>query len=110
MQCTLANIWHLTSDFFSAKFCVPDFNVVLFDVNRCVYIVFNEFFANNDGIFEIEPIPRHEANKNIATKSQFTFKCSGSVSNYFILLNLLTKLNDGLLILAGSFIQTNIFS
>ena len=79
-------------------------------MNRCVHIIFNKLLTDNDGIFEIESIPRHEANENIPTQGQFAFKRGSAISDNFILLNLLAKLNNRLLILAGSFIQSDVFS
>ncbi len=58
---------------------VAGFDFELFDVDRSVVIFPDQFFADQDGVFEVITAPRHERHENVAAERQFAHVGAGTV-------------------------------
>src|SRR6266478_214665 len=54
----LADVGNVASDFLGAELGVARFDFVLLDVNRGVVVVLHQFFADENGVFEVVAAPR----------------------------------------------------
>ena len=57
------------------KFSIPIYLLSVYRMYRCKDIVTNNCLVNQDRIFEVVTIPRHEGHSDITTKRKFTKIC-----------------------------------
>src|SRR3989344_4671571 len=57
-----AHAWNIARYHFCAQFCVAHVNRKVFNMNRAKAVIFYYTFRNNDGIFKVVTVPRHECN------------------------------------------------
>ena len=110
VQSPFAHIGDVAGELLATELGIADLDVVFLDVDRGVDVILHQLFADNDGVLEIETIPGHKADEYIATQSQFALVDAGTVSKHLVLLDLLAELHDRLLVLAGSFVETDILA
>ncbi len=68
---------------------------------------FDQLFADDDGVLEVEPVPGHEADEHVASQGQLALERGGAVGDHFALFDLLAQLDDRLLVLAGSLVEAD---
>src|SRR5258708_1098164 len=93
-----ADIGDVASNFFGTELGVARFDFVLFDVNRSVVIVLDQFFADQDGVFKVVAAPGHEGHQNVAAKSQFAAIGARAIGKYPAFFHTVANANDGLLV------------
>ena len=64
----IADIRNLTGDFFGTELRIAGFALVLFNMNRSVYIIPDELFVNKDSILVVVAFPCHKSDQNILTE------------------------------------------
>src|SRR6266702_3830870 len=67
----LADVGNVASDFLGTELGITRFDFILLDVNRGVVIVFDQFFAHEDGVLEVVAAPGEKRHENVAAKREF---------------------------------------
>src|SRR5262249_30841376 len=101
-----ADVGNVARNFFGAELGVARFDFVLLDVNRSVVVVLHQFFADEDGVFEVVPTPWQEGHEDIAPQSQFAAVRAGTVGKNLAFLDAVAYANQRLLIDASVLIRT----
>ena len=109
VQRTLADVGDVPRELLATQLGVADLDVVFLDVDRGVDVIFDEFLADDDGVLEVEAIPRHETDQHVAAERQFTLVGGGTVGQHIALIDLLAELHDRLLVLARALIEPDVF-
>ena len=66
------HIWNITSDFLWPKLRVTGSDFKLFNVNRSKHIITRNPLRDQNGVFIVISIPRHEGDNHVFTQRQFT--------------------------------------
>ena len=106
-KCIFADVWNVAGDFFRSEFGVASRHVEFRNVNRGVNVVFDHALGDDDGIFEVVTVPRHERDENVTTDGEFAVFGVRSVGEDLALLDLLAFLDDWLLVDAGTGVGTH---
>ncbi len=67
----LADVRDVAGDFFRAELGVAGGDFELFDVDRGEHVVLDDAFADQDRVFEVVAVPRHERDEHVAAERQF---------------------------------------
>src|SRR6056297_846123 len=105
-QSFIGNVGDVASELFAAQFGFANFDVEIFDVNRRVRVVTDQFLTDDDRVFVIETVERHEADQDVASECQFAVSRRGTVGDDLVLFDLVADRHQGLLVLTGPFVQT----
>ena len=70
-QIVLTHVRDIRGDFFGAQLGVTGHTGQFLDVDRGVTVFLNDALRNEDGIFEVVAIPRHERDQHVLTQGQF---------------------------------------
>src|SRR5262249_37804630 len=73
-------------------------------------VLFHQLFADDDGIFKVVTIPRHEGDEYIAAQRQFTALCGSAVADDLSLLDLLAEPDHRALVEACPLVQADEFT
>src|SRR5665811_1479200 len=65
------NVRNVGGDDFRAKLGLTDFNHEINDVDGCQGVVFDQFAADDDSVFEVVAGPGHESYDQVLTKGEF---------------------------------------
>ena len=71
LQRFLADIRDVARDFFLAQLGIAGHDFEFLDMDRGEDVVAHDAFGNQDRIFEIVTVPRHERDQHVAAKRQF---------------------------------------
>src|SRR5436309_1220808 len=93
----LANVGNVASDFLGTELSITRFDFILLDVNRGVVIVFDQFFAHEDGVLEVVAAPGEKRHENVAAKREFATFGAGAVGQNLTLLLAVANANERLL-------------
>ncbi len=107
LQSLFSQVGNITSDFLRSQLGIASADFKLIDVNGGENIIFHDPFADQDGILEVIPIPRHEGDQDVFAQSQLTIPRARTVSNHFTLFNLFPMGNKNPLVNTGSRIRTH---
>src|SRR5580704_8285262 len=102
----LADVGNIARDFFRSKLGVARFKFVLLDVHRGVVIVVDQFFRDQDCVFEVVSAPRHERDQHVAAKGQLPVIGAGAVRDYLAFGYALALDHDRLLVDASVLVGT----
>ena len=75
-------------------------------MNRCVHVLLDQLFADDDRIFVVVTIERHEAHEDISSKCELTQVGRCTVRNDLSFFDLVTHLDDRSLIEASTFVKS----
>src|SRR5216110_1554646 len=75
----LADVGNIACDFLGAELGVARFDFVLLDMDGSVVNVFDQLFADQNGVFEVVPAPGYEGYQHVAAKGQLTALRAGTV-------------------------------
>ena len=82
----------------------------VFDVDRRVRVVANQFFADDDRVFVVEPVERHETDQDVSAQRQFTVSGRGTIGNDLASFRPCRPHDDhGFLVQAGAFVEPLVF-
>ena len=104
-----ADVRNVARELFLAELGLADFELELLDVHRGVGIVLHQPFADDDRVFEVVAVPRHERDEHVSAQGQFALVGGGPVGDHLALLDLLAHLDDRLLVLTGALVQADEF-
>ena len=96
-----AHIRNIAGDFFLAKLRVARHHLKFFDMDRGEHIITRDAFADQDRIFEVIAIPRHEGAKHIAPERQFAKLSRRTIGDDIAHLHHITHLHQRALVDAG---------
>ena len=102
-----ANIRNVASDFFRSELGVTGGDIEFRNVDRGVNILFHDFFGDDDGVLEVVTVPWHEGHQHVAADGEFAVFGVWSVGEHLALLDLLTFLDDRLLVDAGAGVRAH---
>src|SRR6267154_1622263 len=102
----LADVGNIACDFLGTELGVARFDFVLLDVNGSVVIVFDQLFADQNGVFEVVSAPGYEGHQHIAAKGQLTALRAGTVGQYLAFLHAVAHANQRLLADASVLVRT----
>ena len=93
----VADIGNVACDFFGPELCVAGSDFVLLDMNGRKDVIFNQFFGEQNSVFKVVSVPRHEGDKNVFAECEFTVFSSRAVRQNRADLYSLAALDDRLL-------------
>ena len=64
---------------------------------------------DEDGVFKVVTIPRHESHQHVLTQSEFAQVCGCTVSDHIAFSEFVATLNDGTLVNIGVLVRTLVF-
>src|SRR6266699_1379990 len=102
----LADVGNIAGDFLRAELGVARFDFVLLDVDGSVVIVFDQLFADQNGVFEVVPAPGYEGHQHVAAKGQLTALRAGTVGQNLAFLHAVAHANQRLLADASVLVRT----
>jgi len=70
-QALFAHIGNIAGDVFGAKLGVPRHDLQFLDMDRGEDIVLHNPFGNQDTVFKVITVPRHEGHQHVTTQGQF---------------------------------------
>ena len=106
-QKTLGHVWNVAREFLATQLGLAQFNIEILNVNAGEGVVFHKTLADHNGVFKVVAVEGVERHKNIATNRKFTVGRAGAVGQNVTGLDLLIHLDQWLLILTRSLVQTN---
>ena len=101
------NVGNVARELLPAQLGLADFDIELLDMDRSVGIVLDKTFADDDGIFKVITVPRHERDEDVAPQRQLAMMRGGAVGHDESLLDLLPHLYEWLLVQAGALVQAD---
>ena len=103
----LADVGDVAGELLAAELRLADFDVELLDVDRGVGVARHQFFADDDGVLEVEAVPGHEGRQDVSAQGELAVARGGAVGDHLALLDLVAHLHDRLLVLAGSLVEAH---
>ena len=64
----IADIRNISCDFLGTELCITSLNLVLYNVDRGIYIVANDFFINKNSVLVVVTLPSHKADESVFTE------------------------------------------
>jgi len=102
-----ADVRDITSDFLRSELGITSGTFELTDVDRSVNIILDHTLRDHDGILEVVSVPWHEGHKNVCPKSKLTELSVWTIGDNITDFDLLTGLNERLLVDAGTGVRTH---
>src|SRR5579883_1123488 len=102
----LANIGNVARDLFGAQLGVARLDFILLDMNRGVVIVFDELFADENGVLEVVAAPRQEGDQDVAAKPELAAVGARTIGKHLAFFHAVAHANKGLLVNASVLIRT----
>ena len=78
-------------------------------MDRRVNVLFNQTLRQNNSVFKVVAVPRHESDKHITSKRQFTVLSRRTINEQLPLFHFVANSNNRLLIERRPFVQTREF-
>ena len=104
---TFGHVWNIASEFLATQLCLTQFNIKILNVDAGEGVIFHKTLVDHNGVFKVVAVEGVETHQHIATNRKFAVGCAGAVGQNFAGLDLLIHLDQRLLILARSLVQTN---
>src|SRR5260221_3387591 len=105
LQRFFTHVRNVAGDFFLAELGVTGHDFEFLDMDRGEDIVGNEALRDQDRIFEVVALPRHEGDQHVAAERQLTEFGRGTVSDDIALLDRITNLHQRTLVDAGILVR-----
>ena len=102
----LGQIGNVARDFFRPEFGVARHNRQFLDMNRGVAIVRHHAFGDEDRVFEVVTVPRHERDHHVLPQSQLTHIGGSTVGDNVAARNYIAHFHDRALIDVGVLVGT----
>ena len=78
-QDVVAEVRNVAADFFRAQLRVARIDFVLLDVDRREHVVLHQALAEDDGVFEVVALPRHQRDEQVLAQREFAVIGAGAV-------------------------------
>ena len=85
----LTDVGDIAGYFLGAELCISCLGVVFFDVDRCINVVADDFFVQENGVLVVVALPSHKADESVFAQSDLTVVGSRTVGENLALLNAL---------------------
>ena len=105
-----AHIRNVAGDFFLAELRIARHHLKFFDMDRGEHIIARDAFADQDRIFEVIAIPRHEGAEHIAPQRQFAKFGRRTIGDDVANLYRITNLHQRALVDAGGLVGPHVFA
>ena len=79
IELLLAQIWNVARNFFRPKLGVPGHHDQFFNMDRGVAVISHHTLTDQNRVFEVVAIPRHERDQHVLAQSQLTQVGGGTV-------------------------------
>ena len=97
----LADVRDVARDLFRPQLRVARGNFVFLDMDRGEDVVAQDALRDQDRVFVVVPIPRHEGDDDVAAKGQFAHVGAGTVGHHFATCHGIAHLHQRALVDAG---------
>ena len=81
------DVGNFAGELFLAALRVADLELELFDVDGGEDVLLDDPFADDDGVFEVVPVPGHEGDQHVAAEGEFALVRGASVGQDLALLH-----------------------
>ena len=103
------DVGNIASELLSAELGLPNLHIKIFDVNGGEGVVLHKLLGDHDCVFEVVTVKRVEGDQNVLAQTQLTLHGGGTVGDDLSLFHALAQLHNGLLRVAGTFVQATEF-
>ena len=103
-QALLPHVGDVPGNLFRAQLGVPGFRLMLGDVDRSEYVLFQQTTAENDGVFEVVAPPAHKGTGYVLSQGQLSLFRGRTVRQHLALLHPVALAHQGALVDAGSLV------
>src|SRR4029077_19632899 len=94
----LADVGDIASDLLGAELGVARLDFILFDVDGSVVVLFDQLFADQDGVFKVVTAPGQESHQHVAAKRELAAIGAGAVRQDLSLTHAISDADQGLLV------------
>src|SRR5690554_5599339 len=98
----------VAGDFFGTQLGVARNHRQFLDMDRGVAVVGNDFFGDQDRVFEVVAIPGHERDQHVLTQSQFAQVGRCTIGQHVAAGDLIARLDDRALVDVGVLVGTGV--
>src|SRR6185312_15897572 len=110
LQRFIAEVRDVARNFFRPELGVAGGHFKFIDVNRGEHVVFDDAFADEDGVLEVVAVPRHERDEHVAAERELSALRAGTVSDDLALLHVVTFMHQDFLVDAGGGVRAHEFA
>ncbi len=104
LECVFAHVGDVARDLFGAEFGLARIDFVLLDVDRGVFVVLHQPFADQDRIFKVAAFPAQVRDQHILAEGQLAVLSAGAVRQHVAGLDHVALEDDGALVDAGALV------
>ena len=104
LESVFTDVRNISCDFLGTELSISCLLVVLYNMDRSIYIVAYYFFINKYSVLVVVTFPGHKADKSVLTERDFTVAGCGTVCDNLTVFNLLVKRNYRALVDAGALV------
>ena len=107
---TLGQVRNIAGNIFRTQLGVAGNNIQFLNVNRSIAVVCSHFFGNQNRVFIVITVPRHEGDGHVLTQSQFAQIGGCAVSNQIAALQNVASFDGRTLVDIGRLVGTGEFN
>ena len=96
-----ADVRDVARDFLGPEFGIARLDFKFLDVDRSVVILFDQLFADQDGVFKVVSAPRQEGDEHVASERQFSAIGARAIGQHLSLTHAVAHAHQRLLVDAG---------
>ncbi len=104
-QRLLGDVRDVARELLAPELGLADLDLELVDVDRRVDVVLDEVRAEQDRVFVVVAVPRHERDRHVLAEGEHAVLRCRAVGDHFARLDLLAELDDRRLVLARALVQ-----
>ena len=106
LQGVVSHTRDIPRDLFRSKLGITGFRLILFDMDRCIYILLHQTLAQQHGILVIVAFPRHEPNQRVLAKGHLAVRRRRSICNHVACLHLVSFEHNRPLVIAVALVTS----
>ena len=107
---TLGQVRNIAGDIFRTQLGIAGNDIQFLNVNRSIAVIRSHFFGNQNRVFIVITVPRHEGDGHVLTQSQFAQIGGCAVSNQIAALQNVAGFNGRTLVDIGRLVRTGEFN
>ena len=105
----LRQVRDIAGDFFCAQFGIARHHIQFFDVDGGIAVFCHHFFRNQNRVFVVVTIPRHEGDGHVLTQSQFAQVGRSTVGHHVTTSQHIAFVHNRTLVDVGWLVRTGVF-
>ena len=109
VELLLSQVWNVAGNFFCAQLGVTRHHHEFFDVDGGVAVFSHHTLADQNRVFKVVTVPRHERDQHVLAQGQFTEVGRCAVSNHVQLGNFVAAFDDRALVDVGVLVGALVF-